>query len=106
MVIWVIDRLRVGRIVRRVADRVTIGLRVAGIRIDLVTGKDDGAFIINEKVPTQRGRTGLTVRNKNTLNLLVPFGSHIDWLQSLVAPGTASLGVASVYGVIDLNFLG
>jgi hypothetical protein len=48
--VWVIDRLRVGRVVRRVPNRVAISLRVTGVRVDFVASKDNRAFNKNEEL--------------------------------------------------------
>ena len=55
MVVWVIYRLRVGRIVRRITDRMAVSLWVARVRIDFVTGEDDCALTINENMWKKRG---------------------------------------------------
>ena len=55
MVVWVIDRLRVGWVVRRVAYGMAIGLWVTGVRVDFVTSEDDGTLMRNENEPKKRG---------------------------------------------------
>lgn len=40
---------------RRVAYGMTIGLWVTGVRVDFMASKDDGALMINENAPKERG---------------------------------------------------
>ena len=92
---------------RSIANGMAIGWWITRVRINFVASKDDGALIMNEirMCPRDAERSGRTVRNKYTLDLFVALGAHIDRLQSLVTPGTACLCIASVGGIIDLNFL-
>ena len=90
---------------RRIADGMTIGLRVTGVRVDFMASEDDGTFVINENASKKTERLERTVRNKNALDLFVSFGAHVDRLESLVTPGAARLGIACMCSVIDLNFL-
>lgn len=53
----IVDRLRVRRVVRSVADGMAIGLWVTRVRIDFVASKDDGALMIDEDV-LRRDRRG------------------------------------------------
>ena len=55
MVVWVIDRLRVGWVVRRVAYGMAIGLWITGVRVDFVASKDDGTLMRNENAPKKHG---------------------------------------------------